>query len=90
MLSDPEKKSVYDELGEEGLEGGGAETDPSDIFDLFFGGRRPGRQQSKKKGEDIVSPIKVTLEQVSTRRWSQASNVINVKYFGRFRRLPRI
>lgn len=64
MLSDPEKKSIYDELGEEGLEGGGAETDPSDIFDLFFGGRRPGRQQSKKKGEDIVSPIKVTLEQV--------------------------
>ncbi|CDI86776.1 DnaJ domain-containing protein, putative [Eimeria praecox] len=64
VLSDPEKKSIYDELGEEGLEGGGAETDPSDIFDLFFGGRRPGRQQSKKKGEDIVSPIKVTLEQI--------------------------
>lgn len=64
MLSDPEKKSVYDELGEEGLEGGGADTDPADIFDLFFGGRRPGKQQSKKKGEDIVSTIKVTLEQV--------------------------
>lgn len=64
VLSDPEKKNVYDELGEEGLEGGGAETDPSDIFDLFFGGRRPGRQQSKKKGDDIVSTIKVTLEQI--------------------------
>ncbi|KAL8455560.1 hypothetical protein Emag_000689 [Eimeria magna] len=64
VLSDPEKKRIYDELGEEGLEGGGAETDPSDIFDLFFGGRRPGRQQSKKKGEDIVSTIKVTLEQI--------------------------
>ncbi|CDJ47480.1 DnaJ domain-containing protein, putative [Eimeria brunetti] len=64
VLSDPEKKSIYDELGEEGLEGGGAETDPSDIFDLFFGGRRRGRQQSKKKGEDIVSPINVTLEQI--------------------------
>lgn len=65
VLSDPEKKSIYDEHGEEGLEGGGPEGDPSDIFDLFFGGnRRVSRQQSKKKGEDLVTALKVTLKQV--------------------------
>lgn len=65
VLSDPEKRKIYDDLGEEGLEGGGAGGDPTDIFDLFFGGgRRASRQASKKKGEDIVSSMKVTLEQM--------------------------
>ncbi|CBZ55092.1 DnaJ domain containing protein, related [Neospora caninum Liverpool] len=65
VLSDPEKRRIYDDHGEEGLEGGGAGADPTDIFDLFFGGgRRMSRQTSKKKGEDIVSAMKVTLEQM--------------------------
>ncbi|PFH34118.1 putative DnaJ family chaperone [Besnoitia besnoiti] len=65
VLSDPEKRRIYDDHGEEGLEGGGAGADPTDIFDLFFGGgRRATRQASKKKGEDIVSAMKVTLEQM--------------------------
>ncbi|EPR61126.1 putative DnaJ family chaperone [Toxoplasma gondii TgCatPRC2] len=65
VLSDPEKRRIYDDHGEEGLENGGAGADPTDIFDLFFGGgRRASRQPSKKKGEDIVSAMKVTLEQM--------------------------
>ena len=57
VLSDPDKKSVYDALGWEGLEGGGGGGggaaagggfrrgggfhDPFDLFSQFFGGRDP-------------------------------------------------
>ncbi|WVF70260.1 hypothetical protein IAT40_005049 [Kwoniella sp. CBS 6097] len=39
VLSDPNKKEVYDQLGEEGLKGGGMPGgggDPNDIFNAFF------------------------------------------------------
>ncbi|KAK8866123.1 hypothetical protein IAR55_001274 [Kwoniella newhampshirensis] len=40
VLSDPNKREVYDQLGEEGLKGGGAPPgggfDPNDIFNTFF------------------------------------------------------
>ncbi|WWC86485.1 uncharacterized protein L201_001362 [Kwoniella dendrophila CBS 6074] len=44
VLSDPNKREVYDQLGEEGLKGGGGggfsfhATDPNDIFNAFFSG----------------------------------------------------
>lgn len=67
VLSDPEKRSLYDAHGEDGLEGGGGGGENAqDIFDLFFGGgggRRRGTPQ-KKKGEDLVSHLKVTLAQL--------------------------
>jgi DnaJ homolog subfamily A member 2 len=42
-LSDPEKREIYDEYGEDALKegmggGGGAHADPFDIFSSFFGG----------------------------------------------------
>ncbi|KAK2195729.1 bifunctional Heat shock protein DnaJ [Babesia duncani] len=63
ILSDPEKRRVYDEHGEEGLEGNYTASDATDLFDLLFGGggRRP---KGKKRGEDVVSQLKVTLEQI--------------------------
>lgn len=51
------------------------------IFDLFFGGagRRRRGAQGKRKGEDIESPIKVTLEQIyngATRKMAIGKDVI--------------
>jgi len=58
VLSDKDKRARYDRHGEEGLDerDGG---DPSDIFN-FFEGRRPQR----KKTKSVVTPLKVTLEQL--------------------------
>lgn len=46
VLSDPEKREIYDQYGEdalkEGMGGGGAGVnDPFDIFQSFFGGGSP-------------------------------------------------
>ena len=47
-LSDPKKREIYDNYGEEGLKndggmggGGGPFTSPEEIFSMFFGGRSP-------------------------------------------------
>ena len=68
VLSDDEKRRIYDTYGEEGLKqnenGGGASQDP---FDFFFGGfGRQGGQgsQREKKGEDIEMDIVVSLEEL--------------------------
>ena len=45
VLSDPEKREIYDQYGEdalkEGMGGGGGMHDPFDIFQSFFGGGNP-------------------------------------------------
>lgn len=75
VLSDKEKRSIYDKHGEEGLKDGGAGGgDPfADFFgggfgggfgDFFgFGGGRQ-QQRGKPKGESINMPIDITLEEV--------------------------
>lgn len=65
VLSDDEKRQVYDQYGEEGLDGGGGGGGGMhDIFDLFSGGARGRRsqKQGKRRGEDVTFPLKVTLE----------------------------
>jgi len=69
VLSDEEKRSLYDKYGEEGLENGGpgGMGGAADIFDLFTGRSRGGRgggKPGKKRGEDVVFPLKVTLEEL--------------------------
>ncbi|CAN1251798.1 Chaperone protein dnaJ 2 [Linum perenne] len=70
VLSDPEKREIYDQYGEdalkEGMGGGGGGHNPFDIFESFFGGGFGGggssRGRRQRRGEDVVHPLKVSLE----------------------------
>jgi len=63
ILGDERKRELYDQGGEEAVEQGGGGGGPADIFDVLGG--RGRRQQSRvKKGENMVHPLKVTLEQI--------------------------
>ena len=63
ILSDPEKRKLYDQYGMEGLEGASTESHSADdIFSMFFGGGGRGRRSGPQKGEDIVHTIKASLE----------------------------
>jgi DnaJ family protein A protein 2 len=65
ILSNPEKRELYDQYGEEGVEnGGGGGGGPQDLFDLLNG--RSRKPQGKRKGEDVVFPLKVELEDLYT------------------------
>ncbi|KAJ1906921.1 DnaJ- protein scj1 [Coemansia sp. IMI 209127] len=72
VLSDDEKREIYNRYGEEGLKnqggpGGGAGFhDPFDIFAQFFGGhvrfdRRGGGGRAKPRGPDVHINVPVTL-----------------------------
>eukprot|EP01068_Selenidium_serpulae_P014343 Selendium_serpulae@DN6087_c0_g1_i1.p2 len=65
VLSDENKRKIYDKYGEEGLEGnqGMDAPDPFDIFSQFgFGGHR--RPSGPKKTSNMVFPLRVTLKQL--------------------------
>eukprot|EP00871_Galdieria_phlegrea_P004163 jgi/Galph1/4748/GphlegSOOS_G3320.1 len=68
VLSDDEKRKIYDQYGEEGLtqQGMGSSMSAEDIFEAFFGGGLFGRSRRKssgpRKGEDVVHTLKVSLK----------------------------
>jgi len=72
VLSNSEKREIYDKYGLEGLkEGGGEGMDPFDIFGSIFGGGRGGGGRGGQKGgkqmrktQPIGKEVKVTLEDV--------------------------
>eukprot|EP00392_Amoebophrya_sp_AT5.2_P003878 g3883.t1 len=88
VLSDENKRKLYDQYGEEGVENGGGGGDPTDIFDMMFGGgggrgRRGGGGAQKKKGKDVVHPMDVTLAQIysgHTKKLAVNRNVIDEKF----------
>jgi DnaJ family protein A protein 2 len=71
ILTDPERKEIYDEAGEEGLEqmaqGGDGPGIPDDLIDLLMPGMRRGRQRrGPKKSDNISTKLEVSLEDLYT------------------------
>ena len=68
VLSDPEKRQLYDKYGKEGLEmnnmGGGPNINPMDIFQNFFGGSF--NTQSQKSIDPIVKEVYLSLQELYT------------------------
>jgi len=72
VLSDSQKRSIYDTRGEAGLseQGGMGGMDPQDLFSQLFGGGGGlfsgfgggGRSPGPRRGKDLVHRVNVTLE----------------------------
>ncbi|TIB01743.1 hypothetical protein E3P94_01333 [Wallemia ichthyophaga] len=64
ILSDEDKRQMYDQYGEEGLQGdAGMGMDPGDLFSQLFGGFGGGRRPTgPRKGKDLVHRLNVSLE----------------------------
>lgn len=93
VLSDPEKREIYDQYGEDALKegmGGGGGHDPFDIFQSFFGGSFGGGSsrgsRRQRRGEDVVHPLKVSLEDLyngTSKKLSLSRNVLCAKCKGK-------
>lgn len=75
VLSDEEKRQMYDEYGEEGLKEGGGPSDAQDIFSAMFGGGMQSR--GPKKGENVVHSLRVTLEDLYNGKTSKLAIIRN-------------
>ena len=97
VLSDEEKRSLYDQYGEDALKdggmGGGGGGSPFDIFEAMFGGNpfgpgggRGGGRSRVRKGEDVVHGLKLGLDDLYngvTKKLSLSRNVICKKCDGK-------
>ncbi|XP_037488738.1 dnaJ protein ERDJ3B [Triticum urartu] len=72
VLTDQEKRKIYDRYGEEGLKqfqggrgGGGGGMNMQDIFSSFFGGGGGGMEEEEEqiiKGDDVIVELDASLE----------------------------
>ena len=72
VLTDPERRSVYDRYGHDGLQSSGYSSSFSgfgsfgDIFDAFFGGDSPfgggGGRSASAQGGDVAVAVEISLE----------------------------
>ncbi|KAK9139214.1 hypothetical protein Scep_008895 [Stephania cephalantha] len=70
VLSDREKRNIYDRYGEEGLKqhaaggGRGGGMNIQDIFSSFFGGGGGGEEEEDRvaKGDDVIVELEATLQ----------------------------
>jgi molecular chaperone DnaJ len=75
VLSDQEKRSVYDRFGHEGLRSAGGmpdwnSIDPFEIFEQFFGGfggfSTRQRRNSPRRGEDLYYSLTLDFDETAT------------------------
>jgi len=81
VLSNPEKRRLYDQAGEQGIKDGGfgqSSSSAMDIFNLFFGGGNPfgsgmETRNEPRRTKDLMFKLNVSLEELyngSVRRLS--------------------
>ena len=98
VLSDEKKRTMYDQVGEQGMkEGGGGgggfhSGDPFDIFNMFFGGGGGGGPfgggggRQENRGKNLVHQLAVSLEELyngAVRKLALQKNVVCDKCEGK-------